>query len=67
MYVEFGVEFDVMECIGLDDRQLAELITRRMAAVSHNAKWRLVDTIKSHIYELETERLLPMGECESTN
>ena len=67
MFIDFGVEFDVQECLGLDDQALAHLVAMRLDIVSKHAKWRLVDSIKEHILSLETERLLPMKEREIDN
>ena len=67
MYIDFGVEFDVTECLGLSDYDLARLVEFRLKVVSRDAKWRLVDTIKEHILSLEREKLLPMNATEVIN
>ena len=67
MYIDFGIEFNVTECLGLSDYDLARLVEFRLQVVSRDAKWRLVDAIKDHILGLETEKLLPMGAREVIN
>ena len=67
MYIDFGVEFGIEECLGLDDSALAELVVRRLGIMAKRAKWLYVDTIKEHILSLETERLLSMRETEAIN